>query len=415
MAVPTINAVINFSTGPSFAQAFIIGSGILGTNVLADSAGVIVDVSDQVDQIQISRGRNALADQFNTGTLTMRIVDLNGDFNSQNTQSPYYGLLNPMRKISITATYGSTTYPLFAGYILGYNTITPKNVGEVVYTTITAIDGLRLLSNAQITSVTDSGAGQLSGTRINRLLDSVSWPNSQRSIDAGQTTLQADPGTGRTVLGACQTVQLSEYGAFYMDASGNAVFKDRLSASKSVNATAVVFNDNGTGISYFNAMWLLNDAQIFNKAFITAIGLATQTAVNDASVAKYFTHGYTQTDLLMQDTATALNYAQAYVASRAETTVRCDAITLDLYTNDYTAGTIAALDLDFFDPVTITTTQPATTGTSTLTKTLQVFGVQHSISVNSWKTTFTTLEPIIDSFICGSSLYGILGTNTLSY
>ena len=415
MAVPTINAVINFSTGPSFAQAFIIGSGILGTNVLADSAGVIVDVSDQVDQIQISRGRNALADQFNTGTLTMRIVDLNGDFNSQNTQSPYYGLLNPMRKISITATYGTTTYPLFAGYILGYNTVTPKNVGEVVYTTITAIDGLRLLSNAQITTVTDSGAGQLSGTRINRLLDSVSWPNSQRSIDAGQTTLQADPGTGRTVLASCQTVQLSEYGAFYMDASGNAVFKDRLTASKSVNGTAVVFNDNGTGISYFNAMWLLNDAQIYNKAFITATGLATQTAVNAASVAKYFTHGYTQTDLLMQDTATALNYAQAYVASRAETTVRCDAITLDLYTNDYSAGTVAALDLDFFDPVTITTTQPATTGTSTLTKTLQVFGVQHSISVNSWKTTFTTLEPIIDSFICGSSLYGILGTNTLSY
>jgi hypothetical protein len=415
MAVPIINVVINFSTGPSFAQAFIIGSGILGTNVLADSAGVIVDVSDQVDQIQITRGRNALADQFNPGTLSLRIVDTNGDFNSQNTQSPYYGLLNPMRKISITATYGSTTYPLFAGYILGYNTITPKNVGEVVYTTITAIDGLRLLSNAQITTVADSGAGQLSGTRINRLLNSVSWPNSQRSIDAGQTTLQADPGTGRTVLGACQTVQLSEYGAFYMDASGNAVFKDRLTASKSVNGTAVVFNDNGTGISYFNAMWLLNDAQIYNKAFITATGLATQTAVNDASVAKYFTHGYTQVDLLMQDTATALNYAQAYVASRAETTVRCDAITLDLYTNNYTAGTIAALDLDFFDPVTITTTQPATTGTSTLTKTLQVFGVQHSISVNSWKTTFTTLEPIIDSFICGSSLYGILGTNTLSY
>jgi hypothetical protein len=415
MAVPIINVVINFSTGPSFAQAFIIGSGVLGTNVLADSAGVIVDVSDQVDQIQITRGRNALADQFNPGTLSLRIVDTNGDFNSQNTQSPYYGLLNPMRKISITATYGSTTYPLFAGYILGYNTVTPKNVGEVVYTTITAIDGLRLLSNAQITTVADSGAGQLSGTRINRLLDSVSWPNSQRSVDAGQTTLQADPGTGRTVLNACQNVQLSEYGAFYMDASGNAVFKDRLTASKSVNGTAVVFNDNGTGISYFNAMWLLNDAQIYNKAFITATGLATQIAVNDASVAKYFTHGYTQVDLLMQDTATALNYAQAYVASRAETTVRCDAITLDLYTNDYTAGTIAALDLDFFDPVTITTTQPATTGTSTLTKTLQVFGVQHSISVNSWKTTFTTLEPIIDSFICGSSLYGILGTNTLSY
>jgi len=415
MAVPVVNAVINFSTGPAFAQAMIIGSGVFGTNVFADSAGVIVDVSDQVDQMQISRGRNALTDSFQTGTLNMRIVDLNGDFNPQNTTGPYYGLLSPMRKVAITATYGSTTYPLFAGYITGYNTQTPKNVGEVTYTTITAVDGLRLLSNAQITTVSGTSAGQLSGARIDNLLNQVSWPASQRSIDAGQTTMQADPGTGRTVLAACTTVQLSEYGAFYMDALGNAVFKDRLTATKSVTGTPVVFNDTGTGISYFNAMWLLNDAQVFNKAFITATGLATQTATNAASVAKYFTHGYTQSDLLMQDTDTALNYARAYVASRAETTVRCDAITLDLYTNNYTTGTIAALNLDFFDPVTITTTQPAAVGTSTLTKTLQVFGVQHSISVNSWKTTFTTLEPIIDGFIVGSSLYGIFDTSVLSY
>jgi hypothetical protein len=37
MAVPVINAVINFSTGPSFAQAMILDTGILDTNVLADS------------------------------------------------------------------------------------------------------------------------------------------------------------------------------------------------------------------------------------------------------------------------------------------------------------------------------------------------------------------------------------------
>ena len=114
----------------------------------------------------------------------------------------------------------------------------------------------------------------------------------------------------------------------------------------------------------------------------------------------------------MDSDADALNYAQAYVASRAETTTRCDAITLDLYTDNYDAGITAALDLEFFDPVTITTTQP---GSSTLTKTLQVFGVAHSITPNSWKTQFTTLEPIIDGFIIGSSLYGILGTSVLSY
>jgi hypothetical protein len=173
-----------------------------------------------------------------------------------------------------------------------------------------------------------------------------------------------------------------------------------------------VFNDNGTGIPYFNALWLLNDVLIYNSAQITRTNGTTQSAINQASIDKYFIHSYNQQNLLMETDAVALDYARAYVASRAETTTRCDAITLDLYTADYNAGIIAALDLDFFDPVTITTTQP---GSSSLTKTLQVFGVAHSITPNSWKTQFTTLEPIIDGFILDSTLYGILGTSVLSY
>jgi hypothetical protein len=111
MSLPVINAVINFSTGPSFAQAMILDSGLLDTNVLADNASVIVDVSNQVDSIQTIRGRNAQADQFQTGTLSLRIVDQNGDFNPQNPSGPYYNLLTPMRKVQITATYGAVTYP----------------------------------------------------------------------------------------------------------------------------------------------------------------------------------------------------------------------------------------------------------------------------------------------------------------
>ena len=412
MAVPVINAVINFSTGPGFAEAMILDTGILGTNALADAAAVIVDVSNQVDSIDTSRGRNAQADQFQTGQLTLRIVDQNGDFNPQNVSGPYYGLLNPMRKVQITATWNSVTYPIFSGFITGYSTTTPKFTGDVVYTTIKAVDAFRLAQNAQISTVTGATAGELSGARINKLLDAISWPESMRDIDAGQTTMQADPGTPRTALEAMQTVEISEYGSLYVDASGSFVFQDRAFTTASVTGTPVVFNDNGTGISYFNAVWLLNDVLIYNSAQITRTGGTTQTAINQASIDKYFIHSYNQQNLLMETDAVALDYGRAYVASRAETTTRCDAITLDLYTNNYNAGIDAALDLEFFDPITITTTQP---GSSALTKTLQVFGVSHSITPNSWKTQFTTLEPIIDGFILDSTLWGILDTSVLAY
>ena len=409
MTLPTINAVINFSTGPSFAQAMILGEGILGTNILADSTAVIVDVSNVVDSIETKRGRNPQADRFQTGTLTLRIVDQNGDFNPQNPSSTFFGLLDPMRKVAISATYSGVTYPIFSGFITSYNTTTPKNALDVVYTTITAVDAFRLAQNAQISTVTGASAGDLSGTRINQILDQIGWPSSMRDVDAGLTTLQADPGTARTSLAAMETVTLSEYGALYVDASGSFVFQDRTVTASSVSGTPTVFNDNGTNIGYFDAIWRLDDTLIYNQASITRTGGTAQVATNAASVAKYFAHSYNQQNLLMQTDAVALDYARAYVASRAETSIRCDAITLDLYTDNYNAGIIAALSLDFFDPVTITTNQP---GSSTLTKTLQVFGVAMSITPNSWKTTLTTLEPIIDGFILN---YSELDTGVLAY
>ena len=45
MAVPTINAILNFSTGPATAQAMQIDIGKIGVNVFADAVAVIVDVS----------------------------------------------------------------------------------------------------------------------------------------------------------------------------------------------------------------------------------------------------------------------------------------------------------------------------------------------------------------------------------
>ena len=412
MPIPTINAVINFSTGPSFAQAMILDEGLLGTNILADSTAIIVDVSDVVNSVNIRRGRSATADEFQTGTMTLRIVDQNGDFNPQNSSSPYYTYLTPMRKVSISATYSGTTYAMFSGFITSFTTTTPKNANDVVYTDITAVDASRLAQNAQISTVTGAVAGDLSGTRIGQILDMISWPSSMRDVDAGLTTLQADPGTARTSLAAMQTVETSEYGALYVDAAGSFVFQDRNVTAGSTGATPTVFNDNGTDISYFNAVWRLDDTLVYNSASITRTSGTAQTASDAASIAKYFIHSYNQQNLLMQTDAVALDYAQAYVASRAETSIRCDAIQLDLYTDNYNLGIIAALSLDFFDPVTITTNQP---GASTLTKTLQVFGVAMSISPNSWKTTLTTLEPIIDGFILDSSLYGLLDSGVLSY
>jgi hypothetical protein len=411
MTIPAVNAFINFSTGAVFAGDLYLNTGRLNINTLSGPT-LIVDVSNLLDSITTNRGRNAQADQFQTGTMSMRLIDQNGDFNPQNTNSPYYGLLSPMRKVTIGANYNGVDYNIFAGFITSYTTTTPKNANDVVYTTITAVDGFRLAQNAHITTVAGTSAGQLSGARINAILDAIGWPITQRDIDTGLTTLLADPGTARTGLAAMQTVETSEYGALYCGKNGDFVFQDRTVTSESIGGTPVVFNDDGSAITYFNAVWRFDDTLVYNQASITRTGGTAQVSSNQASIDKYFLHSYNQTGLLMQTDAEAKDYANCYVASRAETSSRCDAIQLDLYTADYDAGITAALDLDFFDPVTITTNQP---GSSTLTKTLQVFGIAHSITPGNWKTTLTTLEPIIDGFILDSSIYGLLDSGVLSY
>ncbi len=63
---------------------------------------------------------------------------------------------------------------------------------------------------------------------------------------------------------------------------------------------------------------------------MTRYGGTAQFAQNDASVTKYFPHQYSAQDLVIDTDANALNIAATYVATRAETTIRIDAMTVDL-------------------------------------------------------------------------------------
>ena len=416
MTLPAIAVILNFSSGPSFGQAMIIGSGVLGVNILADSVTVTADVSDTVQAVNIQRGRNALSDVFQTGTCSVVIADQEGAFNPNNTASPYYGLIQPLRKITITGTDPSTgdIYAMFAGYTTGFNYQQSRDVGIVSTTTITAVDGFRLANLATLTTVAGSAAGDLASTRITQILDSIAWPASMRDIDTAATTVQANPTTVATALVKLQQATDSEYGALYIDPSGNMVMQNRAFTSSSIGGTATIFSDDGTGIPYSQVRFLFNDDLVYNSGSVTRIGGTAQTSENAASIALYFKHSYNRTDLIMQTDAVALDYVRAYIASRQATTVRTDQLSLNLNTTS-TAGVTAALELDYFDPITVKSTQPAATGTSTLDKTLQIFGVSHNVTPNNWVTTFTTLEPIIDAFIIGSSQYGILDTSVLSY
>jgi len=407
VAIPKLVVTFDFSSGAVFGYPFQVGFGVLGFNTLADQAADTIDISNQVDKVTIKRGYNLLQEEFQAGTATVRIIDLTGDWNPTSSTSIYAGKLVPLRKVRISAD-GEF---LFSGYTTAYNYQWDKeqNVG---YVTLELVDAFRLLNMSNITTVTGGTAGQTTGTRITAILDTIGFPNSMREIEAGSTTVQADPGNSRTSLEAIRNMEFSEQGSFYILPSGNAKFVSRATIQSKSGVNPTFFSNDGTGIGYRNIVTALDDKLIINTTSITRKDGTAQTASNTASQIKYFPHSYTATDLLVQTDAQALDIARAYTATRAETTLRVDALTLDLNTADYAAGTTAALTLDFFD--TIRVKNVGQDGT-VIDKTLQCMGVSHEITPGTWNTTFVTSEPIIDSFIIGSSLYGIIGTSVMTY
>ena len=392
MALPaTLSVKINLSGGASFGNPFILGTSQLGFAELASAIPVIVDVSSQTLNISTRRGRNLLQDNYESGQATIRIVDPNGDFNPQNTASPYFGLLQPLRKIQASAIYGGVTYGLFGGYITEFRYTYPTGQ-ETGYCTFICYDAFRLMYNSNVTTVTGGTAGQTTAQRVQSILTMIAWPPAFTSIGTGATTCVADPGTTRTVLEAIQTAEFTEQGAFYIDENGVATFKGRQFVYDAQAASPTVFNQTG-GISYAGITFALDDKTIVNKATVTRIGGTAQTYSDATSIAQYFTRSITAPDMLMQTDANALSLATAYVTSRKETSIRIETITLDLVTPSYTAGVTAALSLDFFDTVDITNEQP---GGSTIQKKLQVQGIAHNITPNTWTTTIATQEPLLD-------------------
>ncbi len=413
MALPVLDVSLNFGSGATFGNPFTLDdpvNGVLGTGLLADSStpALVINLTDITRQIEIRRGRNISRDTYEAGICTVRIYDQTGRFNPQNPSSDLYGYLTPLRKLRISASYLGVTYYLFSGYTTDY-VYTYDQAENVSYVDINATDAFRLFNMSTITTVTGQSAGQDTGTRIAKILDTVDFPVSMRSLDTGNSLTQSDPATSRTTLAAIKNVETSEQGAFFINPEGNAVFKNRSNTISSAGGTPIAFNQT-TGIPYKSLVFAFDDKLIVNKSTVTRIGGTPQTYIDTASLAEYFPHVVNFSDLVVQTDTDAANIAAIYVATRANTTIRIDSMIVDLYDTNVPSNTM--LDLDYFDNVVITNVQP---DGSTIVKNLQIQGVNWQITPNSWTGNFTTLEPITDGFIIGNSTYGVIGEDILSY
>lgn len=415
MPAPQVRVFVDFDSDTAFeTNPLILGSateGILGTNRLG-SGTLPVEITSLVERIGIRRGRNRITGQFVPGTADVQLYDQNGDWNPANTSGAYYPDLVPLRQIIIYATYGGSDYYIFSGYIQAYDTGFWQGNEDVSRVTLRCVDGFRLLTGAIITTVTGGTAGQDSGARVNSILDQINFPLSLRNIQTGNSTLQADPGTQRNVLEALQTVENSEFGGIFLDGEGIINFKNRNSMVSTPATAAYSFADDGTNISYQNAVVAFDDTTLINSVTVTRTGGSAQTAFDPASINQFFLHSGTRSDILVQTDTESLNQAKAILATRKDPEPRIDSIDLNLYDDTNVNKPLAGVDIELLDGVTVLKTMP---GSTSITQNSVVIGINHDITKSSWNTRLFTSEPLVAGFVLDSSIDGILGTDVLSY
>jgi hypothetical protein len=352
-----------------------------------------------------------LTSQFEAGTANVTLYDQTGDWNPTNPASIYYPNLVPLRQIIIYATYASQDYFLFSGFINTYDTGFRQGNDELSTVTLKCVDGFKLLAGSGIATVTGSGV-QTSGARVNAILDEIEWPLSLRNVDTGDSTLQADPGTDRDALQALFNVEQSEFGGIFLDANGKVDFVSRNALIATPAFPVYEFSDQGTDISYTNAVVAFDDTNLVNDVTITRLGGTPQNVFDQPSIDKFFLHSGQRSDILVQTNAEALNQAQGILATRKDPEIRIDSIQLNLYDDTNPNKPLAGVDIELLDGVTVTKTTP---GSTSVVQSSLVNAIHHDITKSSWMTTIYTTEQLLAGFVLNSDISGILDTDVLSY
>lgn len=416
MPAPVIGAIVDFSPGISvMVNPLTLNDpyyGRLNFGQISDSASNYVDISSIISKVNIRRGRNRTLGQFEAGTATVDLYDSTGNWNPENTAGAYYPNLIPLRKIQIFADFNGTRYYLYTGFITGYVTNFSQGVDEISKVTLKCVDAFYLFSGALITTVTGATAGELSGDRVNDILNQIAYPTGLRDIEPGKITLQADPGTSRNALDAIRTVEQTELGGFYIDAEGRATFDGVDTITKSLNTPAYSFSDTGVGIQFQQSAINYDSDILLNDVTITRAGGTAQNVKNTSSIATYFTHSGKRDNLLMQTDTVALDAAGSILATRSDVELRIDSIQLNLDNDADTARIVAGLNLELMNAVTVTKAMP---GNTVATQVLLVQGLSHDLTNNKMVTTVFTGESLVTGFILNSTTLGIIGTDSLGY
>lgn len=256
---------------------------------------------------------------------------------------------------------------------------------------------------------------QLSGARIQAILDNAAWPASLRDIDTGISTIVGTQEISGAALSQIESVIEAELGTFYVDVNGNVCFRQRYAAltrslSNTVQATFTA--SPGDSNPFMSVDLRYDDDLVKTQVQTSSKGSSYVTTLqNAAAAALYGVRSESFKDLLVTSDAIARSLGEVYLTLYANAEFRPASITIN---PDGKPATLypQVLGRELRDRVRVQFTTP---GGIAQSLDCWVDAIEHRITPGSWETTFGLASTTIwdQMFVLDSATSGKLDSNIL--
>jgi hypothetical protein len=358
---------------------------------------VEVDVSEYIRSVSTNRPGSRETNRFQPGTMSVVLDNRDGRFSPANLTGPYVSggasqVVSDI-KVRLEATWGGTTYGLFAGYVEDWQDDFP-GLGYDATTTLTAIDPLSLLSSWEGTPLdTPVGAGETSGARVTRILDAagVIGPGN-RSIMNGDEGMQATTLGGSAIALLNLTVD-SEGGTYWYDPAvsgtgsfGAFVYESRSALASNTRSTVSQATFAAGSVPFRDPRTSSGRDQLLRVAALSRVGGVTQTVATFGLGGTTGLPRLARSDLVTETDVGVYSVAELLVRKgTAANAYRVTGLTIDPI-NSPAAMWPEALGLRIRDRATVSMTVPVSS--LTINKNVFIDGVSHNITPMRWSTSF---------------------------
>ena len=272
-------------------------------------------------------------------------------------------------------------FPLFHGFVDAWDlTWQDPSWAEV---TVTATDAFKILERSERAAVDPVGAGELSGARIHRILDTINWPAVDRVIDQGTVTLQATTLEG-SALEELHQVADAELGDLFIRGDGRIVFRSRNASYTAPNSavSTLVIGDQEPELPYKSVELSYDHDTLINRVIASRRDGEPVVLEDLESIDEYWPQAITQSDLLLEDDTAVTIWAGVILSTCSQPELRFTQVELWPRMNPELWPFVLGREIG--DRITIVRRPPG--GGPPITQDAFIRGIEHEVTPTNWIT-----------------------------